>query len=461
MSIYDKFIPAQLSPVSQLGYQIEPGTFLGGTLNGSLITATGNQAISQNAKNLLTGYTEPTTINGQSILGPIPNTSDFSGTTWNDLSKLQQKRMLRAAQKEQSENSGESGDRGGSTGFDWSPIASGVGSAMQLGSTLFGKQYDDPQFAGEQAASKFLGNFGVYGKIAAGITSLSSQLTRKFGIDVGNVSQGVNKTAGGSELGRIANNVVGGLSNMTGGWGSLLGNKLSDFNVNTDTQSMFGAYSGTGQKMLAAKDIAGSNILFNKKEYGNLVNDSIINQDLMTNLKIGNDNVISSVPYNANMIESRNFKKIYGTTGQNYGTRIGKSGIKMLSREELDKIYSARKRQDNVSDDIQKFQNGGSILIPDGALHAHKHHMEDVNPELAEDLTKKGIPVVSTDENGEVTQVAEIEKQEIIFEKSLTEQIEKLWKEGSEEAMIEAGKLIAETLMTNCDDNVNLVKEVE
>ena len=47
------------------------------------------------------------------------------------------------------------------------------------------------------------------------------------------------------------------------------------------------------------------------------------------------------------------------------------------------------------------------------------------------------------------------------FEKSLTEQIEKLWKEGSEEAMIEAGKLIAETLMTNCDDNVNLVKEVE
>jgi hypothetical protein len=67
MSIYDKFIPAQLSPVSQLGYQIEPGTFLGGTLNGSLITATGNQAISQNAKNLLTGYTEPTTINGQTI----------------------------------------------------------------------------------------------------------------------------------------------------------------------------------------------------------------------------------------------------------------------------------------------------------------------------------------------------------------------------------------------------------
>jgi len=76
-------------------------------------------------------------------------------------------------------------------------------------------------------------------------------------------------------------------------------------------------------------------------------------------------------------------------------------------------------------------------------------------------LTKKGIPVVAVDENGEVTQVAEIEKQELIFEKSLTEQIEKLWKDGSEEAMIEAGKIITCTLFTNCDDNAGLVEEVQ
>lgn len=34
---------------------------------------------------------------------------------------------------------------------------------------------------------------------------------------------------------------------------------------------------------------------------------------------------------------------------------------------------------------IEKFQNGGSVnVIPDGALHARLHHMED-----AKDLTKK------------------------------------------------------------------------
>ena len=63
-----------------------------------------------------------------------------------------------------------------------------------------------------------------------------------------------------------------------------------------------------------------------------------------------------------------------------------------------------------------KLQNGGSILIPDGALHARKHHMEDVNPELAEELTNKGIPIITTDDKGNVEQVAEVEKEEMILE---------------------------------------------
>lgn len=108
-----------------------------------------------------------------------------------------------------------------------------------------------------------------------------------------------------------------------------------------------------------------------------------------------------------------------------------------------------------------KLQNGGSILIPDGALHARKHHMEDVNPELAEELTNKGIPIITTDDKGNVEQVAEVEKEEMILEKSLTEKIESLWKKGDEESMIKAGKLIVDTLFNNCDDNVNLIKNTK
>ena len=449
MSIYDQFVPAQFgsSQPSQLGYQIEPGVFLGGTLQDSIITADGGPSISQQSQNLINNYRIPTPDNQFSIGSP--------SNQWNDLSKTKQNKMLRDAKIQQWLDS----RKGGSTGFDWSPIAGGVGQALQLGSTLFGKQYSDPGYSDEQAAAKFASNFGWWGKLAAGLATTSSQITRKLGTNTSFETERLKDASGGNTWTQLGNRAGSLINNTTFGVLSPLSKQMNDFNLTSDAEMMSGSHSGTLSNMRAATDAAGKRFFFNKSGIGNLVDSSIINQDLLTNMKIGNDKVISSVPYNAEMNERRQFNKIYGMTGQNYNTRSGKQGMKMLSREELDKIYAARKVV--KEDDVQKFQNGGSILIPDGALHAHKHHMEDVNPELAEDLTKKGIPVVSTDENGEVTQVAEIERQEIILEKSLTDRIEKLWKEGTEEAMIEAGKIITETLFTNCDDNANLVKEVE
>ena len=101
---------------------------------------------------------------------------------------------------------------------------------------------------------------------------------------------------------------------------------------------------------------------------------------------------------------------------------------------------------------IEKFQNGGSVnVIPDGALHARLHHMED-----AKDLTKKGIPVV--DNNG--NQQAEIERNEIIFRKEVTNKIEELMKDGSDKAAIECGKLLATEIVENTDDKTGLVPEL-
>ena len=101
---------------------------------------------------------------------------------------------------------------------------------------------------------------------------------------------------------------------------------------------------------------------------------------------------------------------------------------------------------------IEKFQNGGSVnVIPDGALHARLHHMED-----AKDLTKKGIPVV--DNNG--NQQAEIERNEIIFRKEVTDKIEELMKDGSDKAAIECGKLLAIEIVENTDDKTGLVPEL-
>lgn len=123
-----------------------------------------------------------------------------------------------------------------------------------------------------------------------------------------------------------------------------------------------------------------------------------------------------------------------------------------------------------------KFQKGGKTeqekdsqvtettqknIIPEGALHAHKHHMEN-----ADNLTKKGIPVI--DNEGE--QQAEIEKNEIIFTLEVTKKLEELYskyydyeysQKEKDEVAIEAGKLLVEEILFNTDDRTGLINTLQ
>jgi hypothetical protein len=105
-----------------------------------------------------------------------------------------------------------------------------------------------------------------------------------------------------------------------------------------------------------------------------------------------------------------------------------------------------------------KFQQGGKMnLIVDGALHARKNNME------LEDITHKGVPVISYEEGGEITQHAEVEREELILHKELTDTLEKLlkkYKDGDEKAIIEAGKLIASEILENTQDNTGTLEAV-
>ena len=121
--------------------------------------------------------------------------------------------------------------------------------------------------------------------------------------------------------------------------------------------------------------------------------------------------------------------------------------------EEGGKTDKPKQESDKIEETNQK------NVIPEGALHAHKHHMEN-----AEDLTKKGIPVV--DNNGE--QQAEVEKNEIIFSLEVTKQLENLYKRYQEdtntqkekdELAIEAGKLLVYEILHNTIDRTGLIKE--
>lgn len=77
--------------------------------------------------------------------------------------------------------------------------------------------------------------------------------------------------------------------------------------------------------------------------------------------------------------------------------------------------------------------------------------------EHTEGLTQKGIPVVDND--GE--QQAEIELDEIIFTLEVTKKLEELYKNGSDEAAIEAGKLLVKEILFNTDDRTGLISKCE
>lgn len=114
--------------------------------------------------------------------------------------------------------------------------------------------------------------------------------------------------------------------------------------------------------------------------------------------------------------------------------------LRMFNDEYLEKLFNA----------LSKFKKGGKFnIIPEGALHARKHNMD------VENITQKGIPVVSESADGEIVQQAEIERQEIIFRLEVTKKLEELAKDGSDEAAIEAGKLLVQEIIYNTIDNTN------
>ena len=169
--------------------------------------------------------------------------------------------------------------------------------------------------------------------------------------------------------------------------------------------------------------------------------------------------------YELGNIKGNNMAGIRGTaynialSGGFKPVSIGRQGFKISSlKEAINSIDKTPKKESIITpwkptqEEITLFKQGGSMnLIPEGSLHARLHHMED-----ADGLTKKGIPVVDNEGN----QQAEIELNEIIFRKEVTDKLEELSKDGSNEAAEEAGRILVEEIFENTDDRTGLIKEL-
>ena len=279
---------------------------------------------------------------------------------------------------------------------------------------------------------------------------------------------------GGSLAGKFVNKWGGGTDGMTStdailgssflnltplglvnGFG---GKKTNTFNYNTredqqDRNYISGSYNM--QKLEDAQHVSGKKYgLFSsgaRREANSLIGTANNQANLLRGIsqKSQFQNTFGNAMQNINTVDYQ--KKLQGYQ-PNY-MHIGKNGMKIEKQEEEFIIPDISEFKPIIAteEQLQKFKEGGSFnIIPDGALHARKNNME------LNGITKKGIPVVDKDGN----QQAEIEKNEIIFRKEVTTQIEEAMQDGSDKKAIEIGKLLVKEIFKNTKDNTGLIKEV-
>lgn len=238
---------------------------------------------------------------------------------------------------------------------------------------------------------------------------------------------------------RLANNIIGTLS-PGAGW---LVKEVEEGQKSHLIDEMSNAYADTVADIDQAGVLGGGKYLFGSKKVANAVQAANRRNELLTEMNMTNT-MRKQSDYGKDLAQ-QNLNRYAGT---NYmDMRMGRKGMKIQNLEEIRELLKNRVVEEL---DVQKFAEGGS-LMPAGKLHKELSHINELG-EQYEDLTRKGIPVVTLDEGGEIQQVAEVERDEWIWNLEFTQQIEALWKDGSEEAMIEAGKLLVEELLRNTDD---------
>ena len=328
-----------------------------------------------------------------------------------------------------------------------SPISQGL-SAITPAFTGMNKTASQTSLGIRNGISDAAINSGIPIAMAIGAaTKIVDAIGDATGFHIDDIDKDAGNRAGVSGGARFLNNAMNALPGNSLIMAAFSPNKsLNSAQLNQAGQSVMAGYSGSQNDITASNKLSGKRTLFGigLDKMNDYVSDT--NEDIRLINEIGRTNTLRKQSDYARDLAQQNLNRYAGTNYQMHA--VGKNGMKIMSKQELQAILATR-----------KLQKGGVIgtdtnLLPEGSLHARLNHLEDINPDL-EDATKKGIPVL--DEKGE--QVAEIEKEELILRLELTKKIEELMKDGSDEAMIEAGKLLVSEILENTQDNTGQLTE--
>lgn len=350
---------------------------------------------------------------------------------------------------------------GSATGNSWFTsnasrgVMSAAGEMMNMANDAIFSKSSSNRNASDQSASEIRSNLsdaaiksGNPIAMAIGLgTKILDGVMDATGARSSQISKEVKEKTGITGAARFLNNAM---NFLPGNPLAMGGKKLTDAEISQETENIRSAFTGTLDDIDAAQSIGGSRVNFmlsgkTRRRMNNYVKEQNRKNNLLTD--ISRTNTLRKQSDYAQDLNKQNLNRYSGNTYQNMA--VGKEGLKLPNREMLDAIYAK---------EVTAFKDGGVIgvdsnVIPEGALHKELNHMEEYNEELDKVITDKGIAVVTTDKDGKVEQVAEIEKEEIVFRLELTKKIEELWHEGTPEAMLKAGKLLVKEIMGNTDDN--------
>jgi hypothetical protein len=363
------------------------------------------------------------------------------------------KEFTKAAQKnaKSAANVASTGNKMGMSGG----LQAGLGAASSMLGGLSTSGLTQEQASTREGIRSAISSAGPIGAIIGAASGVVDAIGSATGLNLDNIDADAAKRAGigGKAATQGFINSLPGVSMLVG----MFGGRTAKSYKSAEIDQMTNAYGGSVADINAAQALSGKRMLGTGKankfiREQNRVNNLITDISLESKLRKSNSA--------GDTYLSQNQNKYAGYTPQ---LLLSKKGMKFPELDVARNIINSWTVKS--TEEPQKFQLGGKMnLIPEGALHARKHNLEKVNPELEGQITSKGIPVVAQGEGG-VIQQAEIEKEEVIFRKEFTDKLESLYKQyqedSSDDIAIEAGKLICYELLKNTDDRSGLIKSIK
>lgn len=339
------------------------------------------------------------------------------------------------------------------------------GAASILGG-ISGNDLPEQDKAVREGIRSTIGSLGPWGAIISAASGVVDGIGDLTGTNLDTIDLNAAERAG-VKGGAVFNKVMNMLPGNSMLWG-MWGGDTNTAHFSANAQKVGAGYGGSMQTLNDAQALGNKRMLFGRQKANSFINkaNKINNQltDISLDAQRMNENMTGHMVSINDQLKYSGYKP---------GLTLNKKGgtIPELESARVSMLSLQSKNQEIESEETQKFQLGGKMnMIVTGALHARKHNLEELNPVLEGEITKKGIPVITFDEGGEVDQqLAEVEQAEIIMTLDTTKIIEDYYKEymdadtnkEADKVALECGKFLVDQILKNTDDPDKLIKKTK